>query len=212
MRLHRFLHRPPSAAGVLATGAFLAAVLATAGCSGAITSPNTGAAPTNGAGSAGNAGAARSAPRPGVVPTICNVGTLSVALGPAQGAAGSSYFPLDFTNTGSRPCVIQGFPGVSYLANDRATQVGVAAVRDGPRTGPVTLRPGAVASAALAMVQVRNFTSSVCRPTPVSGLKVYPPTDSTWVFVPLSPGNEACAGNPPTRQLRITSVREGTVP
>jgi hypothetical protein len=117
------------------------------------------------------------------------------------------YASLRFTNKGSRPCVIRGFPGVSYVAGGLGAQVGPAAERTGTEGAAVTLAPGAVASAPLGMVQVRNYDESVCRPTPTRGLRVYPPGDTSSVFVPF--GGTGCAGTPPGSQLTIGTIFAG---
>lgn len=138
-------------------------------------------------------------------PVTCTASTLSVTLGPGEGAAGTTYAPLRFTNTGSRTCVTQGFPGVSYLTEDGGAQVGRTALREGAPGGTVTLAPGAVASAALAMVRVENYDPVVCRPTPVKGLRVFPPGQRVPVWVPLDA--TVCAGNLPSQQLRIATIK-----
>jgi hypothetical protein len=209
-----------SAASAVAVGALLAAS-ACGEAPPANPPPSLSASPTTSVAAAPAGGAANGQPgggvqtgpaaRPGAEPALCNSATLSVTLGPSEGAAGTVYAPLRFTNRGGRSCVIQGFPGVSYVTGDRGDQVGPAAQRDGAPAGPVTLRPGDVAFATLAMVQVRNYDPTVCRPTPVRGLRVYPPTDTTSVIVPLTDAT-GCAGNPPGRQLRISSVKPGAGP
>jgi hypothetical protein len=140
----------------------------------------------------------------------CGTSTLAVTLGPSEGAAGTLYAPLRFTNTGTRPCALRGFPGVSYVTGDRGDQVGHAAVRDGAPGGAVTLAPGTVASASLAMVQVANFDRVACRPTPVRGLRVYPPDERASAFIPLA--QTGCAGDPPGPQLRIGAIKPGPGP
>jgi Protein of unknown function (DUF4232) len=203
------------------TALALTTVLVTAGCTGAPTvsaPPNLSetappssaaqAAPTttepSGSGDQGGGGAA---PAQATGPVPCRAGTLSVTLGPGGGAAGTIYASLRFTNKGSRPCVIQGFAGVSYVTGDNGTQVGPAAERDGTKGAPATLAPGAVASATLAMVQVLNYDASACRPTPTRGLRVFPPGDTASVFVPST--GTGCASSPPGPQLRISTVKAG---
>jgi Protein of unknown function (DUF4232) len=221
MQRDRSSRRAACQATVLAAGVVLA--LTAAGCSGAPTvaappsltesaapSSTAEAAPTttepSGSGEqAGGGGGAAPAQPTGPVP--CRAGTLSVTLGPGGGAAGTIYAPLRFSNKGSRPCVIQGFAGVSYVTGDNGTQVGPAAERDGVKGAPVTLAPGAIASARLAMVQVLNYDESVCKPTPTRGLRVYPPGDTASVFVPVA--GTGCAGSPPGPQLRISTVKAG---
>ncbi|HEX4252884.1 MAG TPA: DUF4232 domain-containing protein [Pseudonocardia sp.] len=225
--------RPAGRAALTAAGTGLALALAVAGCAGPpnVTTPASasagpssaaeaaptespsqgstgsadllgGAGPATGGGTGGTA-----APAQPSGPTPCRANTLTVSLGSGDAAAGTSYVQLLFTNKGSRACVIQGFAGVSYVTGDNGTQVGAAAERDGTKGGPVTLAPRAVASATLARVQVLNYDESVCRPTPVRGLRVYPPGDTASVFVPTD--GTGCAGTPPGPQLRISAVKAG---
>ena len=208
--------------GLLAAGTGLALALTVAGCAGPpnVTAPASTsdtsaqssapssaaeAAPTESPSQTGSGGAA--APTQPSGPTPCRASTLTVSLGSGDAAAGTSYVQLLFTNKGNRPCVIQGFPGVSYVTGDNGTQVGAPAERDGTKGGPVTLAAGAVASATLARVQVLNYDESVCRPTPVRGLRVYPPGDTVSLFVATD--GTGCAGNPPGPQLRVSTVKAG---
>lgn len=140
-------------------------------------------------------------------PALCRSAHLRVTLGPSEGAAGTIYAPLRFTNTGTAACVLHGFPGVSYVAGDNGAQVGPAAERDGAKGAPVTLAPHAVASAMVAMVQVRNYDEAACQPTPVRGLRVYPPGETASVFVPVD--GTGCAKTPPGPQLRVRTVQPG---
>src|SRR6202035_2904288 len=48
----------------------------------------------------------------------CRSAQLNASLGPPEGAAGSVYRVLIFTNTGTQACAMRGFPGVSYVAGD----------------------------------------------------------------------------------------------
>jgi Protein of unknown function (DUF4232) len=135
----------------------------------------------------------------------CTTGELSVGLGPGEGAAGSVYRDLIFTNTGSRTCELRGFPGVSYVTGDDGHQVGPAAVMQGERGGQVPIPPGRTAVTPLQLVNVQNFDSGVCRPTPVRGLRVYPPGDTAALFVPMD--GTGCAGTPPGPQLSVQTMR-----
>jgi len=217
MERYRPAGRPVRLAGALAVGTLLA--LAATGCQAAPTvntppglsatpAPSSAAeaAPTPAPTTDGSSGGATT-PKPAAAPVVCTTGILSVTFGGGGGAAGTIYTSLRFTNKSSRPCVISGFPGVSYVTGDHGTQVGQAAEREGARGGPVTLAPGAVASATLAMIQVLNYPEAACRPTPIRGLRVYPPADTASVFVPME--GTGCAGNPGGAQLRISTVKAG---
>ncbi|MFC5996510.1 DUF4232 domain-containing protein [Pseudonocardia hispaniensis] len=149
------------------------------------------------------------APAPGPAGTAagtppCTAAELGLTLGEPDAAAGSVHRTLIFTNTGSRTCALIGFPGVSYVAGDDGHQVGPAAERSGPRGGEVRIEPGTTAVAGVQMVQVANFDAAACGPTPVRGLRVYPPGETHAMFVPMA--GTGCAGNPPGPQLTVTTV------
>ncbi len=144
-------------------------------------------------------------PAPAADPAECKVADLTLGLGRPEGTAGTVYRPLLFTNSGGRTCTIQGFPGVSYVAGEDGHQVGPAAYRDGAKGAAVTLKPGMTAFAPVGFVQVHNYDPAVCKPTPVRGLRVYPPHEYNSMYVP-APGT-GCAGNPPGNQLTVQTIR-----
>jgi hypothetical protein len=151
--------------------------------------------------------ATTNAPSTPIDPTICRSSALSVTVGSSEGAAGTIYASLRFTNTGPNQCVLHGFPGVSYVGGDNGAQIGPAAEHDGVKGAAVNLPHGGVASAQLAMVQVLNYDAAACHPTPVKGLRVYPPGETASVFVPLR--GTGCSSTPPGPQLRIKTVQAG---
>lgn len=144
-------------------------------------------------------------PKPQANPGECQVTDLKLSLGGGEGAAGTVYRELRFTNIGSRTCVIQGFPGVSYVAGDDGHQVGPAAYRVGKKGPPISLKPGMTVHAPVGFVQVRNYDPAVCKPTKVRGLRVYPPHEYDAMYLP-APGT-GCAGNPPGHQLVVRTIR-----
>ncbi|GAA1213614.1 DUF4232 domain-containing protein [Prauserella alba] len=137
----------------------------------------------------------------------CLAADLELSLGRGQGTAGTHYRPLRFTNVSDSPCVIHGFPGVSYVAGDDGHQVGAAAHRTGNKGAPVTLQPGRTAHADVGFVQVRNYDPAECKPTPVRGLRVYPPHETNSMFV-KAPGT-GCAEFPGGQQLTVATVQPG---
>jgi Protein of unknown function (DUF4232) len=149
--------------------------------------------------------AASSAPAPAADPNECKVAELKLSLAGGDAAAGTYYRQLRFTNTGGRTCVIQGFPGVSYVAGDDGHQVGPAAYREGRKGPAISLKPGMTVYAPLGFVQVANYDPAVCRPTEVRGLRVYPPHEYDSMFL-AAPGT-GCAGNPPGHQLVVRTVQ-----
>jgi hypothetical protein len=143
-------------------------------------------------------------PQPATGPGECKAAGLKLGVSDTEGAAGTIYRHLRFTNTGSVPCTIQGFPGVSYVTGDDGRQVGAAAVRVGDKGAVITLAPGATAQAAVGFTQVGNFDAAVCQPTPVRGLRIYPPHDTASMYLPLE--GTGCAGNVPGQQLSVRTV------
>jgi hypothetical protein len=114
-----------------------------------------------------------------------------LAISQGNGAAGSVYYPLQFTNLSRHACAMRGFPGVSVL--DRAAhQVGRPASRDyAVPVRTVVLAPGATAHTILRLSDVVLSTPG-CHPV-YSGieLRIYPPNQrqSTLAAYDL----EACA-------------------
>jgi hypothetical protein len=137
-------------------------------------------------------------------PANCATSELKGSLGPAEGAAGSVVQTLLLTNVGTRTCELRGFPGVSYVAGEDGHQVGPAATMSGPRGGEVQLAPGKSAGAALKLVNVQNYDTAVCKPTAVRGLRVYPPGDTSSLYVPRE--GTGCAGTPPGDQISVQTV------
>lgn len=145
-------------------------------------------------------------PSPAGVPR-CTTAELAAALGAADAGAGSVYRPIVFTNTGTRTCELRGFPGVSYVAGEDGHQVGGAAIMSGERSGEVVIPVGHTAVAPLQLVNVDNYDAAACSPTPVRGLRIYPPGDTASLFVPME--GTGCAGTPPGAQLSVRTVAAG---
>lgn len=135
----------------------------------------------------------------------CKAASLKLSIGNGDAAAGTVYRQLVFTNIGAAPCILQGFPGVSYVAGDDGHQVGSAAVREGTKGEAITVAPGASAEAPVGFTQVRNYDEAVCKPTAVRGLRVYPPQETASMFIPLE--GTGCAGNPPGQQLTVKTIQ-----
>ena len=127
----------------------------------------------------------------------------------ADGAAGSTYYPLDFTNTAAAACVLDGYPGVSFVtaADNGGAQVGAAAQRN-PEFGPVRVRlgPSGEAHAWLQVGASGNYPASTCRPVTAHGLRVYPPGETEAGYVRQD--FPACADDG-AQLLTIMPVRDG---
>jgi uncharacterized cupredoxin-like copper-binding protein len=178
-----------AAAGCASSSSSSAAAPATS--SAAASSPATAAAAASSSAGSPGTSAAASPNAAGSTPPAaagggngCATADLKISAGQAQGAAGSVYQTIDFTNTGSASCTLYGYPGVSLATGSSATQVGAAAQRsatDSPKV--VTLKPGAAANAVLRITQALNYPSASCSPQSTTVLRVYPPNETTAVTV-----------------------------
>jgi hypothetical protein len=102
-----------------------------------------------------------------------------------NGALGSIYYNLDFTNLSGHACTLVGYPGVSAV-NLGGHTLGSAASRDNFHAPVVvTLAAGATARAVLRIVEAGNFPPSTCRPLTAAGLRVYPPNQTASKVVPF---------------------------
>ncbi|MFD8499380.1 DUF4232 domain-containing protein [Amycolatopsis sp. NPDC059657] len=138
---------------------------------------------------------------------LCKSKDVQLSLGTGDGAAGTVYRPLLIKNVSGKPCTIQGFPGISYVAGADGHQVGKDAFRDGTKGEAINLANGQSAAADIGFVQVRNYDSAVCRPTEVKGLRVYLPQETASNFV-AAPGT-GCAGKEiPGNQLTVKTVHK----
>jgi Protein of unknown function (DUF4232) len=94
-----------------------------------------------------------------------------LALAP-NGAAGTIYYPVEFTNMGSRACWLYGYPGVSGLTS-RGRRVGPAAGRFTSTPRRVTIGASQTVHALLGIVE--DGVIAGCRAVTAAGLGVYPP-------------------------------------
>jgi Protein of unknown function (DUF4232) len=99
-----------------------------------------------------------------------------VAVGQGNGAVGTIYYPLEFTNLSGHTCSLFGFPGVSAVDN-RGHQLGSSANWEHTRTPhTVILAPGATAHTTLAYHDAAVTTEPGCDPVNSAVLlKVFPP-------------------------------------
>ncbi|MGW4115585.1 DUF4232 domain-containing protein [Actinosynnema sp. NPDC004786] len=143
----------------------------------------------------------------GAQAATCRSVDLDVAFGRVEGAAGTVYREVVFTNRGLGACVLRGFPGVSYV-DSSGGRVGAAAVRVGERGPLLTLPHGAAAVSDVGFARVDNFDPDVCRKTPVWGVRVYPPDETTPLYLAMS-DQYGCAGDVSAfgAQLTVASVR-----
>jgi hypothetical protein len=132
------------------------------------------------AGTAGLAGTAvaSSSGASGAAPA-CTASDLGVWVAVSQGsaAAGSVFYPLEFTNLSGHACSVDGYPGVSALSAAGTEQGSPASrypVGSAPRT--VLIAAGATAHAQFVWSDGAVYTAPGCHPTSdVATLRVYPP-------------------------------------
>jgi hypothetical protein len=134
--------------------------------------------------------------------STCSFNHLSAKLTDAEGAAGSQYLTIRFTNTGRHTCVLDGHPGVSLVTASRR-QVGLTAKRANDTIRTVRLAPGQKADAVLRITNAHNYPRSTCKPTDSKALRVIPP-DSTRSFY-LKLHTTTCAKD--VRTMTINAVR-----
>jgi hypothetical protein len=139
--------------------------------------------------------------------TPCPTSSLGLKPGLSQGAAGSVYQVLDFTNISNVTCTLYGYPGVSLAGGSPVAQVGLAASEDPtPPRKLVTLAPGQVANALLRIVDALNFPASTCGPVKTQWIQVYPPNQTTPIY--LAYKTTGCSK--PVRILSVSVVQAGS--
>ena len=176
------------------------------------TAPAGGAAPGKTATAGGTAAAVTGSAASGTAGlALCQPSSLQVTVNASQagGAAGSTYLPVDFTNTSSSPCGLYGYPGMSFVTagNGSGSQIGAAAQQN-PSFGkvPVKLAAGAVAHAWLQVAEAGNYPAATCQPVTAHWLRVYAPGETQALYV--SHAFDACA-SASTPLLTVMPVRSG---
>jgi Domain of unknown function (DUF4232) len=143
----------------------------------------------------------------------CSSSALKAQVDVAQGgaAAGSTYVPIDFTNTSASACTMDGYPGVSFVRSPSGGQLGNPATRN-PAATPamVTLAPGGIAHAILKVAAAGDYSQSACTPVTAHWLKIFPPDQVTAIYAQYDV--QACSARLPAKlgsQLDVYVVRPG---
>ena len=205
---------------LLGAAALLATAALTAACG-----PVNGNSASGGASSApaGGPAVASSAPAsPSASPAASPAGgatagcassalTAHVDLSQGGAAAGSTYVPIDFTNTSGSACTMDGYPGVSFVRSPSGAQLGNPASRN-PAAPPamVTLAPGGIAHAILQVGEAGNYSQSACTPVTAHWLKIFPPNQVSAIYAHYDV--QACSAKLPAKlgsQLAVYVVRPG---
>jgi Protein of unknown function (DUF4232) len=198
----KYLSAIPSTArrGIAIIASVAAAGLIVATAAFAASSPGA----ASGAALASDTARLSSAPVP-----ACQTSQLGVwiALAQSNGAAGTIYYPLNFTNVSGHKCSLHGFPGVSAIARN-GHQLGSPAgwsARVAART--VVIAPGATAHTILQYRDAEVSTAPGCDPVNTAVvLRVYPPGqyDATVAAFDL----QACSHAGPV-YMSVVPIRPG---
>jgi len=124
-------------------------------------------------------------------PVPCPTTGLKLTVGTPNGAAGTIFYPLDFTNTSGSACTMYGYPGVAFVSSPGGSQIGApASRRTGTTPAVVTMAPGATVHATLAVSDVL-IGNNCHHQVPVKWVQVYPPDQFSALFAQLS--RQGCA-------------------
>jgi hypothetical protein len=154
-------------------------------------------------------------------PSPCSTANLDVWLNTeGSGAAGSSYYSLNFTNLSAHSCTLVGYPGVSGVTQ-AGIQLGSSASRDASHAPTVITLTSAqsakrfetdtshdTATVVLQITVAENFPTATCSPITAAGLRVYPPGEKESTVVPFP--FVAC-GKAGPRYLHVESVEKYVV-
>ena len=143
----------------------------------------------------------------------CSTADLSGTVNTSQGgaAAGSTYYPLNLTNTSKSSCYLFGYPGVSFVTGPSGSQIGEPASRNpavAPRT--VILAPGGTAHVTVQVVDALNYSKSDCKPVTAHWLKVFPPGQFTALYIKFTA--TTCSAKLPAKlgvPLTVDAVKGG---
>jgi len=161
------------------------------------------------ASSSGAALAADTMPAAPAAVRACTASDLGawVAVTQGNGAAGSIFYPLQFTNLSRHACAMRGFPGVSAIDRN-GHQLGSPASWDHALPArTVVLAPGATAHSILRWSDATVATSPGCHPvsSPFE-LRIYPPGQYRATYAAF--GLKACSHAGPA-YLGVETVQPG---
>ncbi len=213
------VRRISAAAVLLCTGALAAACGSTsnnsAGGSQASTAASSAAPASSATPSAPPTTGATTPQTPPSTPSApaCSTAGLSGTVNTSQGgaAAGSTYYPLNLTNTSKTSCYLFGYPGVSFVTGPSGSQIGEPASRNPaitPRT--VILTPGGTAHVTVQVVDALNYSKSDCKPVTAHWLKVFPPGQFTALYIKFTA--TTCSAKLPAKlgvPLTVDAVKGG---
>jgi Protein of unknown function (DUF4232) len=157
--------------------------------------------------------ASSAAPSSAAARSACAASDLKVTIVTSGGgaAAGSTYYPLNFTNVSGSSCTLDGYPGISFVTSPTGSQIGSPASRNpAAAAAPVTLAPGGMAHATLQVVDAMNYSASACHPVTAHWLRIFPPNQYTAVQVSFTA--TACSAKLPSSlgsSLSVDAIKAG---
>jgi hypothetical protein len=122
----------------------------------------------------------------------CTWQALRPAITGSQGAAGSTYVTITYTNVGHRACSVKGFPTVAFV-DRHGRQMGATAVPTGGPARLVILGPGGKAKFVLREVHAGIQKGCTRRGTyaPAAALRITAPGTTHPYFVRVTK-TDAC--------------------
>jgi Protein of unknown function (DUF4232) len=208
--------RISAAAALLCTGALAAACGSTSNNSAAGSQAPTAAPSAASASSAASPTTRATTPQtPPSTPSApaCSTADLSGTVNTGQGgaAAGSTYYPLNLTNTSKTSCYLFGYPGVSFVTGPSGSQIGEPASRNpAVASRTVILTPGGTAHVTVQVVDALNYSKSDCKPVTAHWLKVFPPGQFTALYIKFTA--TTCSAKLPAKlgvPLTVDAVKGG---
>jgi len=128
---------------------------------------------------------------------------------PGNGAAGTIFYRLHFTNLSGRACTLDGFPFI-HAVNLAGLPIGNRAVFKRRLGAPhtVTVGRGKTVNATLAITEASNFPRTKCKPVTAAGLEVFAPTGINEVgrIVPIPFGACTTVGRLAPFFMRVGAV------
>lgn len=128
-----------------------------------------------------------------------------------NGAAGTIFYHLEFTNLSGHACTLAGFPFV-FAVNLSGHQIGNRAVFNHAfPANSVTVGNGKTIHAVLGITHTGNFPASACKPVTAAGLKVFAPIGINEVGRTVPFPFSACSarGSHAPNFLKVTPVHPG---
>lgn len=116
----------------------------------------------------------------------CQTSGLRVALneGAIGVGSGSSYVPIEVTNTAANSCSLRGYPKVAFVTGVSGQPIGATGVRyPGMAVQTVLLAPGAVAHAWLVVAAASNYPQKLCHPVTANWLRVRLPGQADYSYL-----------------------------